>query len=124
MIKILKRHHISFQAAWAGIKWSLSTQPNFRIHLFLSAVALALGLYFEISRMEMIVIVFTILLGLTAEMINTSLEAMTDLITTEWRASAKIAKDVSAGMMLLVAIAAVIIAGIIFWPYFQSRFIR
>lgn len=67
----------------------------------------------------MLIIIFTIILGLSAEMINTSLESMTDLITREWRQEAKIAKDVSAGMMLVVSIGAVIIAVIIFLPYLR-----
>ncbi|MBI4066818.1 diacylglycerol kinase family protein, partial [Candidatus Gottesmanbacteria bacterium] len=50
------------------------------------------------------------------EMINTSIEAMTDLITSEWRQQAKIAKDVSAGMMLLTAIGAILVALFIFLP--------
>lgn len=123
MEKILKYHHISFKVAWAGIVWAFKSQPNFRVHLTLSALTIALGIYFGITRVEMIVIVFTIILGLTAEMINTSLEAMTDLITTEWREDAKIAKDVSAGMMLVTALGAVTIALVIFWPYFQQRFL-
>lgn len=68
----------------------------------------------------MIIIVFTIILGLTAEMINTSLESMTDLITKEWHQEAKIAKDVSAGMMLVVSFGAVIVALLIFLPYLRQ----
>lgn len=117
MIETLKKHHISLQSAWAGLLWALSSQPNFRIHGILSIAVLGLGLYLKISRIEMIILVFTIVLGLSAEMINTSIEAMTDLITTEYRSEAKIAKDVSAGMMLTVAIGAVIIAAIVFLPH-------
>lgn len=124
MKDILKRHHISFKLAWAGIVWAFKTQPNFRIHLVLSAAAIIAGIFFGISRLEMTVIIFTIILGLTAEMVNTSLEAMTDLITTEWRASAKIAKDVSAGMMLMTATGALVVAIIIFWPYILVRFFQ
>jgi diacylglycerol kinase (ATP) len=54
-------------------------------------------------------------------MINTALESMTDLITKEWRQEAKIAKDVSAGMMLTIAIGAVSIALYIFMPYILPR---
>ncbi len=117
MNETLKKHHISLQSAWAGLLWAISTQPNFRVHGILSILALGLGLYLKIPKVEMIIIVFTIILGLTAEMINTSIEAMTDLITTEWHEEAKNAKDVSAGMMLTVALGAVIIAAIIFLPH-------
>lgn len=116
MRELIRRHHISFIHAWDGVKWAFSTQPNFRVHLTLSAIALIGGAYFRISYAEYLVIMFTILLGLTGEMVNTALESMTDLITTEWKKDAKSAKDVSAGMMLLVSIGAMCIAGIIFIP--------
>ncbi len=74
-------------------------------------------MFFGISTVEMTIIIFTIVLGLTSEMINTSIEAMTDLITHEWKEEAKIAKDVSAGMMLVVSIGAAIVGSIIFVPY-------
>lgn len=117
MREILRKHHISFKNAFAGIFWAIRTQPNFRVHLFLSVLALFFGWYFRINKIEFIVIVFTIVLGLTAEMINTSIESMTDLITKEWHTEAKIAKDVSAGMMLTAAIGATVVAALIFLPY-------
>lgn len=117
MREILRKHHISFKNAFSGIFWAIRTQPNFRVHLLLSGLAVFLGSYFRISRIEFIVIIFTIVLGLTAEMMNTSVESMTDLITKEWRTEAKIAKDVSAGMMLTAAIGATVVAALIFLPY-------
>jgi diacylglycerol kinase (ATP) len=122
MMKALRRHHISFKNAFAGLTWALRTQPNFRVHLACSLVAVSLGFYLGITNTEMAIILFTILLGLSAEMINTALEAMTDLITTEWKQQAKIAKDVAAGMMLLVAIGAILIAIFIFTPYLHLLF--
>lgn len=120
MYELLRKHHVSFKNAWAGVVWALHTQPNFRVHIVLSSVAVYSGYYFRISELEWIIIVFTIVLGLAGEMINTALESMTDLITTEWKQEAKIAKDVSAGMMLIIAIGALIVAYLIFSPYFFS----
>jgi len=117
MKEILRKHTISFKHAFAGLAWAIRTQPNFRVHLVLSAVALGLSAYFQITRTEWAIIIFTIVLGLTAEFINTAIESMTDLITHEWRADAKVAKDVAAGMMLTVAVGAVIVALFIFLPY-------
>ncbi len=119
MKEILRKHHISFKNAFSGIFWAIQTQPNFRVHIILSVFAIAAGLYLRITQVELSIIVFTIVLGLTAEMINTSIESMTDLITKEWRAQAKIAKDVSAGMMLTVAIGAVVVAVTIYLPYIR-----
>ncbi len=117
MREALRRHHISFKNAFSGIVWAFKTQPNFRVHCALSVAAISLGLVLGITRVEMTILFFTIVLGLVAEMINTSIEAMTDLITKEWRTEAKIAKDVAAGMMLLTAFGAVLVACFIFFPY-------
>ncbi len=117
MKQFLRQHHISLKAAFSGIVWSLSTQPNFRIHLFLSAAVVGAAYFFGVNKIELIILVFTILLGLVAEMINTSIESIADLVTTEWKKEAKIAKDVSAGMMLTVAIGALVVGALIFWPY-------
>ena len=117
MREILRKHTISFRNAGFGLIWAIRTQPNFRVHLVLSALAVLLGLFFNIKPIEWAIIIFTIVLGLSAELINTALESMTDLITKEWREEAKIAKDVSAGMMLTVAMGAAVVALLIFWPY-------
>jgi diacylglycerol kinase len=90
------------------------------VHLVISIIAISLSVYYNITTIEKIIIGFTILLGLSGEMINTALESMTDLITKEWRQEAKIAKDVAAGMMLLIAMGAVVIGAMIFLPYIQG----
>ncbi len=113
---MMKHHHISIKNAWNGIVWSFRTQPNFKIHLTCALIAVLAGIFFHISRVEMTIIILTIVFGLGVEMVNTAIEAMTDLITTEWRTEAKIAKDVAAGMMLLTAIGTVIVALYIFYP--------
>lgn len=117
MKELLKKHHISFKTAIAGIRWAVRTQPNFRVHLVLSMLTLLGGWFFRVSTMEMLILIFTIVLGLSAEMVNTAIESMTDLITKEWRIEAKIAKDVSAGMMLVTAFGALIVALVIFLPH-------
>lgn len=122
MKKILDRHHISFKNAFSGLFWAVTTQPNFRVHIVLSLLALFLCWFLGVSALEWTIIVFTIVLGLSAELINTALEAMTDLITSQWRKEAKIAKDVAAGMMLTVAFGALIVAAFILGPKLMIRF--
>ncbi|MBI3956352.1 diacylglycerol kinase family protein [Candidatus Gottesmanbacteria bacterium] len=117
MREALRKHHVSVKTAIDGIRWAVRTQPNFRVHLVLSALAVIGGWLFRVTSIEMLILVFTIVLGLTAEMVNTAIEAMTDLITREYRAEAKIAKDVSAGMMLITAVGALVVAAVIFLPH-------
>ncbi len=115
-MNILRQHHISFKNALHGLFWAFTTQPNFRIHFILSFLALISSYVLGLNTLEWIIIILVIVIGLSAEMINTSIESMTDLITSEWHKEAKIAKDVSAGMMLLTAFGAVFIASLIFIP--------
>ena len=112
-----RTHKDSFKDAFAGVAWSFRTQPNFKIHLLIAAIAMIVSWYFQITLVEFAIVIFTIVLGLTAEMINTSIESMTDLITTEYRQQAKIAKDVAAAMVLITAIGAVLVALVIFIPH-------
>lgn len=115
-MRIIRRHHISFKNAFAGLLWAFRTQPNFRVHFLFALLAVGTGWFVSLNRYEWMLLTFTIVLGLVAELINTSLETMTDLITKEWRQDAKIAKDVAAGMMLTVAIGAVIVGILILGP--------
>lgn len=116
MKEVIKRHHISFKNAFRGVISAFKTQPNFRVHVVFSLIAVVLGWYVELSTNEWILLTFTIFWGLTGEMVNTAIESITDLVTTEWRTEAKIAKDVSAGMMLLIAVGAVLVGVLLIVP--------
>jgi len=113
---MFKKHTISFKNAFNGLIWSLRTQPNYRIHLLLSIVALALSFLLKISYYEFLIIVLLITVGLVIETINTAIESTTDAIDTKIREDIKISKDVSAAAMLIYAIGSTIIALMIFIP--------
>lgn len=112
----MRQHIVSFKLAFSGVWYAVRSQPNFAVHIYATIFALSLGLMLNISELEWLVIILTIVLVFTTEMINTAIESMTDLITKEYHVKAKIAKDVSAGMVLLSAIGSVIIGIIIFGP--------
>jgi diacylglycerol kinase len=116
MFNRIRAHHVSFRHAFDGLKYTLSSQPNFRFHLLATALVTLLGIYFSISTIEWLVLIFTVNLVLVAEMVNTSIESMVDLITLERRQDAKTAKDVSAGMVLVSAFFSVAIGLFIFLP--------
>ncbi len=109
-------HKISFKHAFDGLIFAIRTQPNFRFHLLASTAVILLGFYFSINPAEWLILIFTINTVIVAEMVNTSIEAMVDLITLEKRVDAKIAKDVASGMVLVSAFLSIIIALIIFLP--------
>jgi undecaprenol kinase/diacylglycerol kinase (ATP) len=117
----IRRHTISFKNAFAGIGLAFKTQPNFRVHCLLAIIAIIAGIWLELSTLEWALIVFTIIWVLLTEMINTAIESMVDLITTEYRQEAKIAKDVAAGSVVLGAFGSIIIAVLIYLPKLLER---
>lgn len=116
----MNRHVQSFRLAFSGIWYAFRTQLNFKVHTGFALLAVLLGLTLNISQVEWVVLALTIVLVFVAEMLNTSIESMTNLITNEHRQHAKFAKDVSAGMVLIAAIGAVIVGLIIFIPKILS----
>ena len=113
----IHRHTISFKCAYAGIKHTFYSQPNLRFHFFTVFVVIAAGLFLRISRLDWLFIILACLWVLTAEMVNTAIESVVNLLTKEYDEEAKLAKDVSAGMVLVGAIGAVIIGLFVFIPY-------
>ena len=99
-----------------GVIWALSTQPNYRIHLFLSMLSIFAGVVLKIDYYEWLFLVMMITIGLVIETINTGLEQTTDAIDKKIREDIKIAKDVAAGAMLIYALGASVTALIIFIP--------
>jgi diacylglycerol kinase len=106
----------SFGYAFRGVGFLLQTQTNARVHLAIAVAVVGAGFGFEVSRMEWVAIVAAIGLVLVTEGLNTALETVVDLVSPEWHPLAGRAKDIAAGAVLLAAIAAAVIGGLIFGP--------
>lgn len=107
----------SFRSAFIGLLHCLRTQRNFRLHLLATILVLGAAYILRIQKIEVLILSFSILLVLTLEMINTTLESLIDLVAPDWRAKARVAKDVAAAAILLAAIGAVFVGIVIFSPY-------
>lgn len=107
----------SFSYAFNGILYALKKDQNFRIHIATAILVIAASIFFDVNPFEMGILGVMIVLVMVTEMINTAIEQMVDLITLEHRENAKIAKDVSAGMVLLSSMGAIIVGFLIFAPH-------
>ena len=106
---------MSFKYAWQGVSYAFETQRNFRIHLVIGSVAILLGLLLQVTVVEMALVGLTIALVLVLELLNTALESLVDLIAQQtYYPLAKIAKDCAAGAVLISAITALFVAGLVF----------
>lgn len=106
----------SFSYAFQGIKTALKYNRNLRIHFVIAALVIILSSILKISAFEFSVVLIVILFVIVAEMMNSVIEEMVNLIIKEHAQEAKIAKDVAAGMVLVAAIGSIIVGLLILLP--------
>jgi diacylglycerol kinase (ATP) len=99
----------SFNYAFEGVIWVLRTQRNMRIHFAVATVVLVLAFAYGVTRLELIALMLAIAFVLIAEMVNTAIEAATDIATTSFDPLAKVAKDIAAGAVLIASVNAIVI---------------
>lgn len=107
----------SFTHAGRGLWLFIKTTHNAWIHIFILIIAIALGIYFKITTIEWMMLVFAAGLVLVSEAFNTAIEIDINLTSPEYHPYAKDTKDVSAGAVLISAVTALVIGILIFWPY-------
>lgn len=115
-VSAVARRRRSFGFALAGIDHAWRTQPHMRLHAGLALLALTLAWALSLTPPEWAVLLAMITLVLVLELLNTAVEAAVDLASPDYHPLAKVAKDVTAGAVLVAAIGAVLIAVALFVP--------
>lgn len=106
----------SFGFAFKGLAYATKTQLNFRVHLVATLIAVFMGFALHISIEEWRWIILCVAIVLIAELLNTAIEFLTDLVSPEYNELAGHAKDIGAGAVVIAAVFAVITGAIIFLP--------
>ena len=106
----------SFKYAFEGIFAGIKKERNMKIHCIAAILVIISGIIFKISAIEWCVCFLLFGLIMALELVNTSVEAVVDLVTNDYHPLAKLAKDTAAGAVLIAAIMSVIIGCIIFIP--------
>ena len=112
----LKARLRSVRCAYEGLSAFFATQHNAIIHLVLTIIAFMAAIFFDVGKTDMIAIIIVTALVWLAELFNTAVEKLADLVSKDFDPRTKFIKDVSAAAVLLSAIAALIIGAIIFIP--------
>ncbi len=108
----MKRFKYAFNGIWYGLK----SQQSMRLHLIAVAIVVSAGTVLELNRVEWALVVGVIGLVLAAELFNTSIESLLDMVTEERDEKAGLIKDVAAGSVLVAAVVSVIVGVIVFLP--------
>jgi len=106
----------SFRHAFAGMYHALQNHQNLKVHIAAAVFTTIITIFLDIPKVEFLMVVFAIMFVIFAEMVNTSIEEMTDLITQEHRQEAKIAKDIASAAVLIASIFAIVVALVVFVP--------
>lgn len=91
-------------------------EQNLLIHIIATICVTIFGIILHISFNEWLLVYFLVAFVITSELINSSIELAVDLVTEEYHPLAKVAKDVSAGAVLISAICALLVGLYIFVP--------
>jgi diacylglycerol kinase len=121
-MSLLKSHHPvkhfkSFKYAFSGVIHSLYHEANFRIQILITLLSVIGGFYFQISSTEWSVLIIAFSSLLSAEVLNTSIENFIDYVIPKKSEVVRIVKDLSAGFVLINAVACLFILIIIFSKY-------
>ena len=116
----MRRFINSVNNAFAGIVDAFGSEKNMRTHVIVATLVVIAGVVTHCTRYEMIALALTITFVFFAELINTAVEAVVDLITEKYNEYAKIAKNVAAGAVLLAAVNSLIVGYLVFYRKLSS----
>lgn len=111
----------SFRPAFAGWRYVVRTQPNAWIHLVITVSVFLLGWWLGIDRQDWLAILLATGLVWSAELLNTSVEVVIDLVSPGHHDLAKAAKDVAAGAVVIAALTALIVGALVLGPPLLAR---
>lgn len=105
----------SFNYAVNGIISALKSERNLKVHFAAAAIVIIISLFFDFTRTEILLLAFTITFVLMAELFNTAIEKIVDLIVEDFHPLARLAKDIAAGAVLISAVNAIIVGYLLFF---------
>ena len=118
----IKQFSHSVRHALRGLVYAFRYEKNFQNEIGIAILVTIAMFYFDITRGEMVAILFMIITVLIMELINTVFERVVDILKPRIHPYAKLIKDLMAATVLITSIGAVVIGLIIFYPYVMERF--
>jgi diacylglycerol kinase len=109
----------SLKVAFLGLISAFKEERNFRIQVLAAALVTALMLVTGLNHIEIAILVLTMVVVLSLELVNSQIEKFLDILHPDHHPRVKIIKDFSAGAVLLSAIGSVLIGVLIFWPHLR-----
>ena len=104
----------SFRYAMDGMTHVIHSQRHVRYYFVAIALVMLLSLLLRVTKFELVMLSLTIGLVLIAELFNTAIEVVVDMVTESYHPRARIAKDVAGAGVLVATVVSVLVAGLVF----------
>ncbi|MBQ3640438.1 diacylglycerol kinase family protein [bacterium] len=115
----------SLYHAFRGLRLAVSSQRNFLIEIFIGCFVTFIAILLEFSPSDFCILFIMILIVLVCELINSVIEFTLDAVYgNNYSKLVEMAKDMSAGMVLISAIASIVVGFVLFYPYVIKLFIE
>jgi diacylglycerol kinase (ATP) len=103
--------------AFRGLAHVVKTQHNMWLHLVVACGVIALGFGLRVGRADWLWLIAAIALVIFAELINSAIEFLCDVVSPDHNPAVEKAKDIGAAAVLVVAFASILIGLMVFWPH-------
>lgn len=126
----LKNRNIieSFNNAANGIVYAIVKEMNMKIHITIAILVVIASMFFNLDRIELIILLLTVALVFVCELINTAIEVAVDMVIDIYHPKVKIVKDIAAGAVLVSAVVSVLVAYMLFFdrmrPYTEMLILK
>lgn len=107
----------SFKFSIEGLKYAYKYEQSMLIHVIATIGVVTANFLLQVTGMEWLITLLAIGMVLSAELINTAIEAVVDLVTLEIHPLAKIAKDCGSAATFVLACMAAVIGFVVYIPY-------
>jgi len=112
----MKKFFLGFKYARQGLIYAFSTQLNFKFHIVAGLAVVGLGIYLNLNLYDWLYLSIAMALVIVAELFNTAIEVLVDLISPGFNQKAGIVKDLASAGVLLTALLSLIIGLCVFVP--------
>jgi len=112
----IKRVYLASVNSTKAFKWLLANESAFKQEMLILIVLTPLTFWLEVSRLEQLALVLSILFIIFAEVVNTAIEAIVDRIGLEFNPLSGLAKDLGSAAVLISLLIALLTWLVILWP--------
>lgn len=105
----------SFNNAVNGIIYTIKTERNMKIHITAAVLIMLLSLFYDLTRVEFLLVCLTVAIVIISELFNTAMEVLVDTIIGVYHPKAKLVKDTAAGAVLVASVVSLMVAYFIFY---------